>query len=74
MKDVLTRLLLLPVVYLVGYVGSLTLGIPLKAMFGILFLMFVGYLLVDWLANEQEKVDAQTIEEVEIYEIIDTDD
>ena len=66
--------MLFPVVYLVGYVSSLALGIPLKAMFGILFLMFVGYLLVDWLSKEQEKADAQTIEEVEIYEIIDTED
>ena len=70
MKDFLVRVLLFPVTYLVGYVSSLALGIPLKAMFGILFLMFVSYLLVDWLANEQEKTDAQNIEEVEIYEII----
>ena len=71
MKDFLTRLFFLPVVYLVGYISALSLGIPLKVMFGILFLMFVGYPLVDWLANEQKEADAEDIEEVEIYEIND---
>ena len=73
MKSLLIQLLRFAVVYLVGYICALALGIPLKTIFGIFFLMFLGYLLVDWLANEQEKEDAQSIEKVEVFEIVEDD-